>query len=54
MQVNITPEDFVAAFRRDWPHQYEITTLRLVTEAQARRIAELEAPTSSAGPQASP
>lgn len=43
MDVSVSADEFVDAFRRDFPAQYEITALRLLNGAQAKRIAELEA-----------
>lgn len=44
MDVTITADELVAAFLRDWPMQYEISTLRLALAAHAARVAELEPP----------
>ncbi|HVV25256.1 MAG TPA: hypothetical protein VHF06_37845 [Pseudonocardiaceae bacterium] len=43
MDLSVTADEFVAAFQRDFPQQFEITALRLVNQMQSRRIAELEA-----------
>jgi hypothetical protein len=40
--IQVTAEEIVAAFQEQWPTQYEITALRVVNQAQANRIAELE------------
>lgn len=51
MDVSVTAEEIVDAFQRDWPHQYEITCLRLVVTAQGKQLADLRASTQSAGDQ---
>lgn len=39
MEIDAT--QVLDAFRRDYPREYEITVLRLVNAAQAKKIAEL-------------
>lgn len=51
MEMTIAADEVAAAFQRDWPHQYEITCLRLLVDAQRRHIAELE---SASGPELDP
>lgn len=38
MQVNITTDEMVAAFGRDWPKEAEITMLRLANSKLAAQI----------------
>ncbi len=42
MSYTVSAEEFVTAFQKDWPTQYELTALRLVNQLQAQRIADLE------------
>ncbi len=42
MDVEISQEELVAVMARDFPLQYQICVLTVGTQAQARRIAELE------------
>ena len=41
-KIDVTPEEVIAAFRADWPLQFEITSLRLMMLKQDQQIAELQ------------
>lgn len=47
MAVTIPAEKLLAAIRADWPREYEISALRLLTVMQDERISELEKPASA-------
>lgn len=43
MDVTVTTDQLVEAFRQDWPLHYEATALRLALTEQCRRAGQLEA-----------
>ena len=40
-RIEVTPEELIAAFRAEWPLQFEITSLRLLSTKQGQQIAQL-------------
>jgi hypothetical protein len=43
VDVTVTTDQLVDAFRKDWPVHYEATALRLALAEQSRRAEQLEA-----------
>lgn len=54
--MQLDSEDLLARMARDWPTEFELSRLRVLTEVQATRIQELEAqqPTSYSASAARP